>query len=162
MNSNGQWQCQACLQHVPVDLKRIKGHEAGSKHTKNVERYDARQTNVASGSQSSPVPHSVPMQHVRGALGRTLAQLQSQAVSQEDYVNLNTGVVDWSSADYVTQLDDSYEVRMTSQLAQNLADYLEGDYDPGSDDEVEERSQLDDSSDSDSGQFSHSISHMLD
>jgi hypothetical protein len=60
--------------------------------------------------------------------------------------------VDWSSVDYDTQLDESHEVRMTAQLAQNLADYLDGDYDPDSNDEVEERSQLDSSSDSDNGE----------
>ncbi|KAJ7780683.1 hypothetical protein DFH07DRAFT_910197 [Mycena maculata] len=41
---------------------------------------------------------------------------------------------------------------MSAQLAQNLAEYLAGDDVPDSDDESEERSQLDNSSDSDNGE----------
>ncbi|KAJ6521031.1 hypothetical protein B0H19DRAFT_1086555 [Mycena capillaripes] len=93
----------------------------------------------------------VPLQHVRGALGRTLAQIQSQPQpprSHYDYVDPSTGVVDWSSAGYDTQLEESHEVRMSTQLAQNLVQYLDGDWD--SDNDFEERSQLDNSSQSDS------------
>jgi hypothetical protein len=106
---------------------------------------------------AGPSVHAgVPLQHVRGALARTLAQIRENPdphpASPHDYVDPNTGLVDWSFANYDTQLEESLEVRMSAQLAQNLAEYLDGDCDPDSDDDLEERSQLDNSSDSDIGE----------
>lgn len=104
-------------------------------------------------SQTAKFHARVPRQHVRGALGRTLAQIQSHPQpprSHYDYVDPSAGVVDWSSADYDTHLGESHEVRMSTQLAQNLAGYLDGNWDPDSDDDFEERSQLNNPSQSES------------
>ncbi|KAJ6618918.1 hypothetical protein B0H10DRAFT_1947133 [Mycena sp. CBHHK59/15] len=91
--------------------------------------------------------------HVRVALGRTLAQIQPHPQpprSHYDYVDPSADAVDWSSADYDTYLGESHEVRMSTQLAQNLAGYLDGNWDPDSDDDFEGHSQLNNSSQSES------------
>jgi hypothetical protein len=62
----------------------------------------------------------------------------------------DTGGVDWELADYDTQLEGLREVHM-STLAQSLVSYLQDDaVDHDSEDDLEERSQINDSS-SDSG-----------
>ncbi|KAJ7020784.1 hypothetical protein C8F04DRAFT_1213983 [Mycena alexandri] len=61
--------------------------------------------------------------------------------------------VDWGAMDFDTQLDEPHEVRMTAQLAQNFEDYLrDPDLNFDSDEEGDERSQINDSSESGYGE----------
>ncbi|KAJ7817464.1 hypothetical protein B0H14DRAFT_3742133 [Mycena olivaceomarginata] len=81
---------------------------------------------------------------------RLLSQIQSNTGPHLDnYLATDTGGVDWGHADYDARLEEPQEIRMTTQLAQNLVDYLRDSDLDDSDDDLEERSQIDNSSASD-------------
>ncbi|KAJ7177170.1 hypothetical protein C8R46DRAFT_989326 [Mycena filopes] len=111
-------------------------------------------TGSDSDSESLPVLGSsnssrLPSAHVAGPLAQTLLQLTNPIPEEplQEYA-FNPLHVDWDGADYDTQLEDSHEVRMTALLAQNLVNYLQdGDIDHSSEDDADERSEIETSSD---------------
>jgi hypothetical protein len=147
---------------MPCEAKRISAHEQGSKHMKNLERYDRQKQAAATDSDSSsdtpslPGPSGnarLPPERVLGPLARTLEQMAQNVALHQPLQNFpaDIGGVNWDTADYDTQLEDLREVQMT-MLAQNFVNQLQDDdngYD--SNDDPEERSQINTSSDSDSG-----------
>jgi hypothetical protein len=145
-------------------MKRISSHEQGPRHKKNLARHDneeqANNVDSDSSSESPSIPGPsvnvhLPPNRVLGPLGRTLSQIAKSSTLQQPLYNYPTDSsgVDWDSADYDTQLPDLGTVHMTA-LAQNFVNYLkDGDIDHDSDDDLEERSQINNSSDSDNGDY---------
>ncbi|KAJ7889335.1 hypothetical protein B0H14DRAFT_2561834 [Mycena olivaceomarginata] len=162
----GLWCCKVCPDYNPSEISRIPQHEKSARHQRNLERYDedVQQQNIAGPSHlssKSPPLGSSPNVHLRpetvqGPLGRTLAEIQTNPrlhQIQDNYVDSTTGVVNWEFADYDTHLGEAPDAGITAQLAHNLAAYLkDGDLEQNSDDKLEERSELDDSSDSNEGE----------
>ncbi|KAJ7850959.1 hypothetical protein B0H13DRAFT_1905436 [Mycena leptocephala] len=156
------------LLNSPVQLEistllgqmRISSHEQGPRHKKNLACHDneeqANNVDSDSSSESPSIPGPsvnvhLPPNRVLGPLGRTLSQIAKSSTLQQPLYNYPTDSsgVDWDSADYDTQLPDLGTVHMTA-LAQNFVNYLkDGDIDHDSDDDLEERSQINNSSDSD-------------
>ncbi|KAJ7642230.1 hypothetical protein FB45DRAFT_1126641 [Roridomyces roridus] len=135
-------------------LKHVAGHKLGKKHQRNLERHD-EQTATLQDLDSAPVQPTLPPARILGPLAQALADIQKNPdprAHQHNYVNENLGVVDWGSVDDLdTQLEQPLEAHVTAQLAQDLAKYLqESENTDNSDDDHEERSDLD-SSDSESG-----------
>jgi hypothetical protein len=155
----GYFRCSICPTHESVEARRIAGHEEGRNHKRNLERHDTP-AQQASGSTSRGESSSefqnqpVPAARVRGPLASLLAQVVQDPDPhrhQNNYVDQDTGVVNWDSdlLNFDTHFQDSLEVRTMAQLSENPKEYLrnEGDINHDSDADLEERSNASSSSD---------------
>jgi hypothetical protein len=101
----GHFRCTICPTHESVEARRIAGHEEGRNHKRNLERHDTP-AQQASGSTSRGESSSqfqnqpVPAARVRRPLASLLAQVAQDPDPhrrQNNYVDQDTGVVNWDS-----------------------------------------------------------------